>query len=135
MKADSLKLVDMIWLDDEITGGRPLRRAWGDEEIFLDSWGRYDQVFNERPAGSISSQELLQPESEGTFLLLRSEHVGKIIDALRSHLDELQVTSRKQLDTLAKWKSLSLANHRHLVAYIFNRTVPENSPVTLVSPR
>lgn len=120
MKADSLKLVDMIWLDEEISSSRPLRRALGDEEIFLDYWGRYEQVFDKRPAGSVSSQELFQPEAEGVFLLLRSEHVGEIIKALRKHSDELRVTTLEQLDTLERWESLSLANHRHMVAYIFS---------------
>ncbi|HEY6805636.1 MAG TPA: hypothetical protein VI306_18805 [Pyrinomonadaceae bacterium] len=135
MKPDSLKLVDMLSLDDEITGCRPLSRAWGDEEIFLDRWGQYDQVFNARPKGSLSSQELFQPESAGTFLLLRSEHVGKIIDALRQHVDELQVTTTEQLETLEKWKSLSLATHRHLVAYIFNHAVPEDPPAPVVKTK
>jgi hypothetical protein len=121
VKTDSLKLVDMIWLDDEITSGRPPRRAWGDEEIFLDYWGRYEQVFAERPRGSISSRELLQPEDEGTFLLLRSEHVGQIIKSLYTHIDELSVMTKEQLGVLEEWKSLSLADHRHMVAYIFNR--------------
>ncbi len=121
MKTDSLKLVDMLWLDEEISSCLPLRRAWGEEEIFLDYWGRYDQVFAERPNGSISSRELLQPEVEGTFLLLRSEHVDQIIKSLYSHSDELSVMTKEHLSTLEKWKSLSLANHRHMVAYIFNR--------------
>jgi hypothetical protein len=121
MKTDSLKLVDMIWLDEEITSCLPLRRAWGEEEIFLDYWGCYEQVFAECPDGSISSRDLLQPEGEGTFLLLRSEHVDRIIKSLYSHIDELSVTTKEQLATLEKWKSLSLANHQHMVAYIFNR--------------
>jgi len=121
MKTDSLKLVDMMWLDEEISSCRPLRRAWGEEEIFLDYWGRYDQVFAERPNGSISSRELFQPEEEGAFLLLRSEHVDQIIKSLYSHIDELSVMTKEQLGTLEEWKSLSLANHRHMVAYIFNR--------------
>jgi hypothetical protein len=86
----------------------------------LDYWGRYEQVFDTPPAGSVSSQELLQPEAEGVFMLLRFEHVGQIIDALRSHADELRITTVEQLDTLERWKSLSLANHRHMVAYIFS---------------
>ncbi|MDX6693073.1 MAG: hypothetical protein QOF02_676 [Blastocatellia bacterium] len=121
MKTDSLKLVDMIWLDDELTSCRPLRRAWGEEEIFLDYWGCYEQVFSERPRGSISSRELLQPEEEGTFLLLRSEHVDRIIKSLTGHIAELSVMTKEHLNTLEQWKSLSLANHRHMVAYIFNR--------------
>jgi hypothetical protein len=121
MKTDSLKLVDMMWLDEEISSCLPLRRAWGEEEIFLDYWGCYEQVFAKRPNGSVSSRELLQPEEEGMFLLLRSEHVDQIIKSLYSHIDELSVTTREQLATLEKWKSLSLANHRHMVAYIFNR--------------
>lgn len=121
LKNDSLKLVDMMWLDEEITACRPLRRAWGAEEIFLDHWGYYENVFPVRPSGSVSNRDLLQPEGEETFLLLRSEHVEEIIKSLRSHLDELRVTTVEQLDTLERWKSLSLANHRHMVAYIFNR--------------
>jgi hypothetical protein len=121
MKTDSLKLVDMLALDEEITSCSPLRRAWGDEEIFLDYWGLYEQVFGGRPQGSVSGRELLQPEGEGNFLLLRSEHVGEILKSLRGHIDELSVMTEEQLATLEKWQSLSLANHRHMVAYIFNR--------------
>jgi hypothetical protein len=121
MKTDSLKLVDMMWLDEEISSCSPLRRAWGDEEIFLDYWGCYDRVFSERPKGSISSHDLLQPEEEGTYLLLRAEHVDQIIKSLYSHIDELSVMTKEQISTLEKWRSLSLANHQHMVAYIFNR--------------
>jgi hypothetical protein len=122
MKTDSLKLVDMMWLDEEISSCSPLRRAWGDEEIFLDYWGCYEQVFAARPHGSISSRDLLQPEAEGMFLLLRSEHVDQIIKSLASHVDELHIMTKEQLSTLEKWRSLSLANHQHMVAYIFNRS-------------
>jgi hypothetical protein len=122
MKTDSLKLVDMLLLDEEISSCSPLRRAWGEEEIFLDYWGCYEQVFDGRPRGSISSRDLLQPEEDGPFLLLRAEHVEQIIKSLRSHLDELRLTTGEQLGTLEKWKSLSLANHLHMVAYIFNRS-------------
>jgi hypothetical protein len=121
MKTDSLKLVDMMWLDEEISSCRPLRRAWGDEEIFLDYWGCYDQVFDQRPKGSISSRDLLQPEEEGTFLLLRAEHVDQIIKSLYSRIDELSIMTKEQISTLEKWKSLSYANHQYMVAYIFNR--------------
>jgi hypothetical protein len=121
MKPDSLKLVDMMRLDEEISSCLPLRRAWGEEEIFPDYWGLYEQVFGERPDGSISNRDLLQPDEEGTFLLLRSEHVGRILESLYSHVDELSVMTKEQLGTLEKWKSLSLATHRHMVAYIFNR--------------
>jgi hypothetical protein len=134
MKTDSLKLVDMMWLDEEITSCLPLRRAWGEEEIFLDYWGRYDQVFAERPNDSISSRELLQPEEEGTFLLLQSEHVDLIIKSLYSHIDELNVMTKEQLGTLEKWKSLSLANHRHMVAYIFNRGEERGATVARIQP-
>ena len=134
MKTDSLKLVDMIRLDDEITSCRPLRRAWGEEEIFLDHWGLYDQVFDERPKGSISSRELLKPEEEGTFLLLRSEHVDRIIQSLYGHIDELSVMTKEQLGVLEEWKSLSLANHRHMVAYIFNRVDERGATAARAQP-
>jgi hypothetical protein len=140
MKTDSLKLVDMMWLDEEISSCRPLRRAWGEEEIVLDCWGCYEQVFDESPDGSISSHELLQPEEEGTFLLLRSEHVDQIIKSLYSHIDELSIMTKEQLNTLEKWKSLSLANHQYMVAYIFNRgeergaTAPRAQPLATCEP-
>lgn len=120
-ETDSLKLVDMMRFEAEFQSGGPLRAAFGDEEIFLDEWGRYERVFGERPRGSASSRDYFQPESEGTFLLLRSEHVEEIIKALRSRIGELRVTTAEQLATLEKWRDLSLANHRHMVAYIFNR--------------
>ncbi|MDT5268758.1 MAG: hypothetical protein QOH49_944 [Acidobacteriota bacterium] len=120
-----------MWLDEEISSCLPLRRAWGEEEILLDYWGRYEQVFNEHPKGSISNRDLLQPEEEGTFLLLRSEHVEQILQSLYSHIDELSITTKEQLSTLERWKSLSLANHRHMVAYIFHRS--EESGTTAAS--
>jgi hypothetical protein len=120
MKPDSLKLFDMMWADQEISSCRPLRRAWGDEEIFLDYWGCYEQVFDGRPSGSISSRDLLQAEAEGMFLLLRAEHVDRIIKSLHSHIEELSVMTQEQISTLEKWRSLSLANHHYMVAYIFN---------------
>lgn len=130
-ETDSLKLVDMMRLEDEFQSGGLLRAAFGDEEIFLDEWGLYARIFDKRPRGSVSSQDFFQPESEGTFLLLRSEHVEQIIKALRSHLGELRITTEEQLATLEKWKDLSLANHRHMVAYIFNRGGgPDASAVT-----
>ena len=64
MRADSLKLVDMIWLDEEITSCSPLRRALGDEEIFLDYWGRYEQVSR------------FLPEQESQALLARKADLG-----------------------------------------------------------
>lgn len=112
----------MIWLDEEISSGSPLRRAWGEEEIFLDYWGCYDQVFAERPNGAISSRDLLQPEADGTFLLLRAEHVDQIIKSLYRHIDALSIMTKEQLSTLEQWRSLSLANHQHMVAYIFHRS-------------
>lgn len=121
MKTDSLKLFDMMRADQEITSCGPLRRAWGDEEIFLDYWGLYEQVFDERPGGSISSRELRPGEEGETFLLLRAEHVERIIRSLLSHVDELSLMNKEQIATLEKWKSLSYATHRHMVAYIFNR--------------
>jgi hypothetical protein len=120
-ETDSLKLVDMMRLEDEFQSGGPLRAAFGDEEIFLDEWGLYERVFDERPRGSVSSRDYFQPESEGTFLLLRAEHVEQIIKALRSRLGQLRITTAEQLATLERWWDLSLANHRHMVAYIFNR--------------
>lgn len=120
-KTDSLKLVDMMRLEDEFQSGGPLRAAFGDEEIFLDEWGLYERVFGERPRDSVSSRDFLQPESEATFLLLRAEHVEQIIKALQSRPGELRVTTSEQLATLERWRDLSLANHRHMVAYIFNR--------------
>jgi hypothetical protein len=126
MKTDSLKLFDMMWADSEITSCHPLNRAWGDEEIYLDYWGCYDQVFDAHPGGSISSRDLQPGEEVETFLLLRAEHVDQIIKSLQSHSEELRIMSKEQLATLEKWKSLSYANHHYMVAYIFNREAEAN---------
>lgn len=116
----------MMWADHELTSCSPLRRAWGDEEVHLDYWGCYEQVFDQRPAGSISSRDLQPGEERETFLLLRAEHVDQIIKSLNSHLEELSVMRREQLDTLEKWKALSYANHHYMVAYLFNREMAAN---------
>jgi len=117
----------MMWADYEITACSPLSRAWGDEEIFLDYWGCYDQVFDERPPGSVSSRDLQPWEERETFLLLRAEHVDRIIKSLQNHTEELSIMSKEQISTLEKWKSLSYATHHYMVAYIFNREVEANA--------
>jgi hypothetical protein len=76
----------------------------------------------------------MQPEEAGTFLLLRSEHVDQIIKSLHSHIDELSVMTVEQLGTLEQWKSLSLANHRHMVAYIFNRSEENGGTAARAQP-
>ena len=65
--------------------------AFGVEEILLDYWGCYPEVFGDHPEGSISSLDYLPDEEEERFLLLRPEHVDKMILSLREHLSDLRV--------------------------------------------
>lgn len=75
MGTDSLKLFNKTLADQMLAMGREPLVALGDEEIYLDYWGCYAEVFDGHPEGSISSLDYLPGQEEEIFLLLRPDHV------------------------------------------------------------
>jgi len=94
--------------------------AFGDEEIYLDYWGCYAEVFDGRPEGSISSVEYLPDQEEKTFLLLRLDHVDQMIRSLYNHINDLSVMDEEKIKKIEKWRSFCAANPDYIVAYMFD---------------
>src|ERR1044071_7676795 len=82
MGTDSVQLFDKALADRMLAEGDDPLAALGDEEIYLDYWGCYAEVFDGHPEGSISSLDYLPDEEDETFLLLRPEHVDRMIKSL-----------------------------------------------------
>jgi hypothetical protein len=120
MGTDSLKLFNKTLADRILATGHEPPSAFGDEELFLDYWGCYAEVFDGRPDGSISSLDYLPDEEEETFLLLRPDHIGQIIRSLRDHLDDLNIMDKEKIDKVESWKEYCRANPDYWIAYLFD---------------
>ncbi|MGC3996831.1 MAG: hypothetical protein QM767_04575 [Anaeromyxobacter sp.] len=72
------------------------------EDVRLDYWGCYPEVFSGEPEGAVSSLELLPGSEEERFLVLRPSHVDEILRSLREHAHELTVMSPMQIEAVAR---------------------------------
>lgn len=120
MGTDSLRLFNKTLADLILATGREPLPAFGDEELPLDYWGCYAEVFDGHPDGSISSLDYLPDQEEETFLLLRPDHVGQIVRSLRDHLDDLSIMDKEKIDKVESWKEYCSTNPDYLVAYVFD---------------
>jgi hypothetical protein len=82
MGTDSVKLFNKALADQMLAAGRDPLIALGDEEIYVDYWGCYAQVFNGHPEGSVSSvkgdrEPQLEANVRWLVLLERVEHSSR----------------------------------------------------------
>src|SRR5689334_16516495 len=69
--------------------------AFGEEDVYLDYYGCWVEVFRDEPEGIIHSTEYLhETEGELWFTLLKPSHVDQIIQSLRKHLDDLTIMNQ-----------------------------------------
>ena len=94
--------------------------AFGDEEIYLDYWGCYSEVFHGDPEGSISSLDYLPEQEEEVFLLLRPDHVNRMIESLHEHADDLSVMDKDEVERLEGWRDFCNSNPSYMVAYLLD---------------
>ncbi|MBA2341455.1 MAG: hypothetical protein H0V88_13780 [Pyrinomonadaceae bacterium] len=94
--------------------------AFGDEEIYLDYWGCYAEVFDGHPEGSISSLDYFPDHEEETFLLLRPDHVDQMIRSLCNHMDDLSIMNKEQIEKVGRWRDFCAANPSYMIAYQFD---------------
>ena len=120
MGTDSVQLFDKVLADRMLAEGRDPLVALEDEEIYLDYWGCYAEVFEGHPEGSTSSLDYLPDEEEETFLLLRPDHVDRMIKSLHEHREDLSIMDKGQLAELEKWRDFCAANPNYMVAYMFD---------------
>jgi hypothetical protein len=94
--------------------------CFGDENIYLDYWGCYAHVFTEGdPVGSISCNKYLR-EKECDFLLLKPEHVDRMIISLREHADDLPVMMTTGIERVEYFRDFCRGHLNYWVAYRFD---------------
>ena len=93
--------------------------AFGTEEILLDYWGCWAEVFHERPAGSISSRKYLGDEEE-RYVFLLPAHVSQMIQSLKKHADDLSVMKKADIERLEYFRDFCQGHPGYWVAYIFD---------------
>lgn len=94
--------------------------AFGKEEIYLDYWGCWAEVFDQtHPKGSISSLKYLGHEEE-LYLFLKPPHVDQMIQSLKKHVNELRVMKQKDIERLEYFRDFCLGHSGYWVAYHFD---------------
>lgn len=94
--------------------------ALGDEELHLDYWGCYAEVFDGHPEGSISSLDYLPEQEEEVFLLLRPDHISQITKSLHNHINDLSIMDKEQIEMVERWRDFCANNPIYMVAYLFD---------------
>ncbi len=94
--------------------------CFSEANIYLDYYGCFAHLGYEWE-NSISSLEIFPDCEDGeTFILLKPEHVDKIVNSLRKHIKILTVISEKEINEILKFKKLCAANDGLMVAYMFD---------------
>jgi hypothetical protein len=91
------------------------------DRLTVDYWGCYAEVFaSGDPSGSIPDYKLFPHITQQGYLLLRPEHVERILASLEEHGRELRVMQEPQLAQLREWKIKCVEDPGHMVAYFYD---------------
>lgn len=75
------------------------------DRLTVDYWGCYGEVFaSGDPPGSIPDYKIFPHIEQQAYLLLRPEHVDRMLASLEEHRHELRVMQEPQLAQLRQWK-------------------------------
>ena len=85
--------------------------AFGDEDLYLDYYGCWIEVFRDEPEGIITSTEYLhETKGEVWFTLLQPNHVDQIIESLRKHMNELTIMSQTGVEKVIQFRNYCVTN-------------------------
>ena len=94
--------------------------AFGEEEIYLDYWGCYAEVFRDGdPKDSISSMKYFNDEEE-LYLFLLPSHVDQMIRSLKQHLDDLRLMGKEGIGRLEYFRDFCLNHSGYWIVYLFD---------------
>jgi hypothetical protein len=94
--------------------------AFGEEEIYLDYWGCYAEVFNRNNLqGSFSSRQYFNDE-EGRYQFLLPSHVDLMIHSLKKHPKDLPIMGKEGVERLVYFRDCCINHPGYWVAYIFD---------------
>jgi hypothetical protein len=92
----------------------------GREEIHLDYWGCWAEVFEEEePDGIVDTRQYLgtEPDYEEDAILLPIAGVESILNSLRAHQEELSVMNTHDIERIESWRVLCLTDPSYMIAY------------------
>jgi hypothetical protein len=89
-------------------------------EIQLDYWGCYAEVFSKDPPDSIPDTALFPYKTETLFLLLRSEHLDRMLTSLQAHRRDVWVMKESDILRLRSWRDRCSGDSNMMVAYFFD---------------
>jgi hypothetical protein len=90
------------------------------EQIALDYWACYAEVFSQDPPGSTPDNKLFPEQEEQLYLLLLPEHVDQMLASLKTHAAEVRVMREEQINKLRDWRDMCAREKSHQVAYFFD---------------
>ena len=98
--------------------------AFDNEQISVDYWGCWAEIFGTCPEGSVSGFEYSAnhpPEqNEEGFVLLKPEHLDQMIKSLYEHFDELKIMREVEVKRVVELRDICNANPDYWVAYWFD---------------
>jgi hypothetical protein len=90
------------------------------EWLNVDYWACYAEVFGDDPPGSVWDREIFPHLQSPHFLLLRPEHVDRMIGSLYAHRAEVTVMEEKDILLLTQWREQCSNDTSTMVAYFLD---------------
>ena len=91
------------------------------DRLTVDYWGCYAEVFGSGdPPGSIPDYKLFPHIEQQTYLLLRPEHIDRMLALLEEHRNEMRIMDEPQLAQLRQWKVRCMEDASYMVAYFYD---------------
>jgi len=107
--------------DEELKADLADHLCVSSNRLTVDYWGCYAEVFSSGdPPGSIPDYTLFPHIKQQGYLLLRPEHVERMLASLEEHRQELRVMQEPQLAQLRRWKIQCIEDPAQMVAYFYH---------------
>ncbi len=106
---------------EELRAGLAEHLCVSSDRLTIDYWGCYAELFaSGDPLGSIPDYKLFPHIEQQSYLLLRPEHVARMLASLEQHRQELRVMQEPQLAQLRRWKLQCVEDSGYMVAYSYD---------------
>ena len=125
MAIDRLEIFNKSLANELIERGAEQDEIWGScfsvDGIYLDYYGCLAYLNGFAWENTISSLEFFpNDEDEETFILLYPNHIDKILQSLRNHIEDLTVMSEKEIDKIVQFKNFCAQNDGFMIAYMID---------------
>jgi len=107
--------------DDELKADLVEHLCVSRERLTIDYWGCYAEVFTSGdPPGSIPDYKLFPHIEQQGYLLLRPEHVDRMLASLKEHRRDLRIMTEQQISQLRHWTAHCKKDPGYMMAYFYD---------------